>query len=219
MSLVLGLPERTVSPWTDHPLTTKPPDPHKKGAPTVLSKASHSTLGNISHLLSLSTTQILAHAHQPLDLPLTDIGAPEPTILPNPNTLANFSISPNPKGQPFDALTTLRYKKAANRVHPIQMTLPEEHHILHSIPSDPLISLPVLPKHPPDFIPPEKFTEERREKMNINPSGFLWPEEEKLVLFLIKAQEEVIAWDPNEHGNFRKDYFKLIIIPTVPHTP
>jgi len=26
--------------------------------------------------------------------------------------------------------------------------------------------------------------------MNINPSGFLWPEEEKLVLFLIKAQEE-----------------------------
>ena len=35
----------------------------------------------------------------------------------------------------------------------------------------------------------------------------------------IKAQEEVIAWDPTEHGNFRKDYFKPIIIPTVPHTP
>jgi len=30
--------------------------------------------------------------------------------------------------------------------------------------------------------------------MNINPLGFLWLEEEKLVLFLIKAQEEVIAW-------------------------
>src|SRR5882724_9895088 len=84
------------------------------------------------------------------------------------------------------------------------MTLPGEHHILHHIPSDPLISLPVLLKHPPGFVPSEKFTEERREKMKINPSGFLWPEEEKLVPFLIKAQEEAIAWDPTEHGNFRK---------------
>src|SRR5882724_1601100 len=99
------------------------------------------------------------------------------------------------------------------------MTLPEEHCILHHIPSDPLISLPVLPKHPPDFISSEKFTEERRDKMKINPLGFLWPEEENLVLFLIKAQEEVIAWDPTKHGNFRKDYFKPIIILTVPHTP
>jgi len=55
--------------------------------------------------------------------------------------------------------------------------------------------------------------------MNINPSGFLWLEEENLVLFLIKAQEEAIAWDPTKHGNFRKDYFEPIIIPTVPHTP
>jgi len=54
--------------------------------------------------------------------------------------------------------------------------------------------------------------------MNINPLGFLWLKEEKLVLFLIKAQEEAIAWDPTESGNFRKDYFKLIIIPTVTHT-
>ena len=55
--------------------------------------------------------------------------------------------------------------------------------------------------------------------MNINPLGFLWPEEEKLVLFLIKTQEEAIAWDLTEHGNFRKDYFEPIIIPTVPHMP
>jgi len=29
----------------------------------------------------------------------------------------------------------------------------------------------------------------------------------------------VIAWDQTERGNFRKDYFEPIIIPTVPHTP
>jgi len=148
-----------------------------------------------------------------LDLPPINTGTPKLNILPKPNilpklnTLAELSKSPNHKGQAFDTLTSSQYKKAANSVHPIQLTLPEEHHILHHIPSNPLISLPVLPKHLPDFIPSEKFTEERREKMKINLSGFLWPEEEKLVLFLIKAQEEAIAWDPTECGNFRKDLY------------
>jgi len=40
------------------------------------------------------------------------------------------------------------------------------------------------------------------EKMNINALGFLWPDEEKLVLFLIKDQEVGIAWDMSEWGNF-----------------
>ena len=31
--------------------------------------------------------------------------------------------------------------------------------------------------------------------MDIDPSGFLWLEEHKLVLFLIKEQEAAIAWD------------------------
>jgi len=53
--------------------------------------------------------------------------------------------------------------------------------------------------------------------MNINPSGFLRPEEHKLVLFLIKVQEASIAWDPSDCGNFRKDYFELIVTPTVKH--
>src|SRR5882724_6190185 len=136
-----------------HPLLAKSPDPDKRDAPIVLSKASRSTSGNLSHLLSLSTAQILAPAHQLLDPPPTDISAPEPTVPPKPNTSADPSISPNPKGQPFDSLAASQYKKAANRVHPIQTTLPEEHHILCRIPSDPLISLPVLPKHPLDFTP------------------------------------------------------------------
>jgi len=50
--------------------------------------------------------------------------------------------------------------------------------------------------------------------MNINPSGFLWLQEHKLVPFLIKEQVAAIAWDPSEHINFRKDYFEPIVIPT-----
>ena len=55
--------------------------------------------------------------------------------------------------------------------------------------------------------------------MNINASGFLWMEEEKLVLFLIKAQEEAIAWDASECGNFQKDYFYPVVIPTIENIP
>jgi len=66
--------------------------------------------------------------------------------------------------------------------------------MLCCIPSDPLLSLQLLLKHPPDFTPSEKFTKEQMEKININPSGFLWLEEHKLVLFLIKEQEAAIAW-------------------------
>jgi len=55
--------------------------------------------------------------------------------------------------------------------------------------------------------------------MNINSSGFLWLEEHKLVLFLIKKQEAAIAWDPSECRNFRKDYFETIVILTVEQIP
>jgi len=37
--------------------------------------------------------------------------------------------------------------------------------------------------------------------------------------FLIKEQEAAIAWDPSECRNFRKDYFKPIVILTVKHIP
>ena len=97
------------------------------------------------------------------------------------------------------------------------MTFLEEYHIVWRIPSDPLLSLPILPTHPPDFIPSERFTQEHRDKMNINVSSFLWPDEKKLVLFLIKAQEEGIAWDMSEQGNFWKDYFDPVVIPTIKH--
>jgi len=55
--------------------------------------------------------------------------------------------------------------------------------------------------------------------MNTNALGFLWVEEEKLTLFLIKAQEAAIAWDLRKKGKFRKDYFEPIVILTVEHIP
>jgi hypothetical protein len=45
------------------------------------------------------------------------------------------------------------YKKVANRTYPVATTLPENFHIVHRIPTNPLENMPELPTHPPDFIP------------------------------------------------------------------
>lgn len=76
-----------------------------------------------------------------------------------------------------------------------------------------------LPYHPPLFEPNNKFTEERRKQMEINKRGFLWPEEEKLALWVVATQQEAIAWVPEERGSFDKHYFDPIIIPTIEHVP
>ena len=53
----------------------------------------------------------------------------------------------------------------------------------------------------------------------MNPTGFLWPEEEKLIHYLIKIQEDAFAWKETEKGRFDTKYFDPIIIPTVDHVP
>jgi hypothetical protein len=55
--------------------------------------------------------------------------------------------------------------------------------------------------------------------MQINPDGFLWPEEEKLGHHIIKTQEDAFAWSESKKGQFNTDYFPPIHIPTVPHEP
>jgi len=171
------------------------------------------------HLDSLSTASLLTHAcclaklskpaittftaHHPA-LPSPDIFHPESskpasTLLHELPSLTGpeYDLEDESRDEScnFDTLISTHYKKVATHIWPVWMTLPEEYCIVRRIPSDPLLSLPILPTHLPNFILSEKFTQEHREKMNSNVSGFLWPEEEKLVLFLIIAQEEALAWD------------------------
>jgi hypothetical protein len=96
-----------------------------------------------------------------------------------------------------------KYKKVADRIRPVPATMPEKFHTICCIPSEPLISMPKLPFHPPDLDLTAKFTQEHREKMEINTEGFLWPEEEKLCFHLIKLQEDGIAWEASERGSVR----------------
>jgi hypothetical protein len=112
-----------------------------------------------------------------------------------------------------------KYRKAEDRIQPIAMQLLEEFHIVRNIIGDPLENIPVLPTHPPDFVPSLRYTQERYEKLQLNPNGFLWPEEEKLAHCLVREQEECLSWIEEEKGEFCQDFFPPVRILTVLHMP
>jgi hypothetical protein len=60
---------------------------------------------------------------------------------------------------------------------------------------------------------------ERLAELNINPAGFLWPEEEKLFQHVMKLNETGIAFEDIERGTLKDSYFSPYIIPTIPHLP
>jgi hypothetical protein len=79
--------------------------------------------------------------------------------------------------------------------------------------------MPPLPVVPPPFSPGTRYTKERYEANDVNPTGFLWPEEERLVHELIKLQEKALAWTETEKGRFDPAYFDPIMFPAVEHIP
>ena len=116
-------------------------------------------------------------------------------------------------------IESLAYKKVVNKTRPIAMMLPKEFRIVRRIPSDPLTKLLILPTHPPDFDPGERYTKEQTEAMPVNKDSFLWPEEEKLVHYLIKVHKSAFTWNENEKGKFSDEYFDPVVIPTMEHVP
>jgi hypothetical protein len=101
----------------------------------------------------------------------------------------------------------------------VAASLPEDFCIIQRHPEDPLLSLPKLPSHPPEFTPGTRLTQERFDALELNKSGFLWPEEAKLAAYILKVNEKALAWTEAERGHFRDDYFTPVKIPTVAHTP
>lgn len=111
------------------------------------------------------------------------------------------------------------YKKVANRIKPVATTLPAEYRIVRRDPPDILADLSPLPTHPPNFSPGKRYTQERFEKQNIDPTNWLWPEEKKLAHFILRDKEFAFAWEEPEKGRFSSEWFDPVIIPTVEHVP
>ena len=96
--------------------------------------------------------------------------------------------------------------------------MPEDAKVTRKFPEDPLTGLPELNPSIPDFVPTAKLTQERINKININPDGFLWSEEEKLFLHILKLNEKWVAFNDNDRGTLCNDYFSPYIMPVVEHT-
>jgi len=111
------------------------------------------------------------------------------------------------------------YKHVGRKIHPVSCTFPENCYIQCQIPEDPLLSLLLLPTCPPEFTPTQKITEEYKKILNVNAKGLLLPEEEKLFLWIMTANEDAIAFEDAERGTFKESYFAPYIISTIPHMP
>ncbi|KAL5532108.1 hypothetical protein ACEPAF_5672 [Sanghuangporus sanghuang] len=112
-----------------------------------------------------------------------------------------------------------KYKKVAQRTKPISATLPEDYRIICKSHPQPLTDLPKLPIDPPEFIPGRRFTQERFDALDIDPTGFLSEEEKNLAYWTLLQHEDGLAWDETEKGSLDYQYFAPVLIPTVDHTP
>ncbi|EIN06904.1 hypothetical protein PUNSTDRAFT_28646, partial [Punctularia strigosozonata HHB-11173 SS5] len=112
-----------------------------------------------------------------------------------------------------------KYKKVAKRTFPVSTITPEEFRIERRKPSDPLADMRPLPTSIPPFEPGSRYTDERMRAQDIDPHGFLQPEEVRLAHWILRENERALAWDETEKGRLSNEWFDPIRIPTVEHVP
>ncbi|KIY61308.1 hypothetical protein CYLTODRAFT_363075, partial [Cylindrobasidium torrendii FP15055 ss-10] len=111
------------------------------------------------------------------------------------------------------------YKRVGQKIKPVSGTFPQEARVERRIPEDPIKSLPILPTHPPEFIPTAKLTKERMAEFQLSKDNFLLPEEVKLFQHILQLNEEALAFEDQDRGTLKQSYFSDYIMPVVPHTP
>jgi hypothetical protein len=98
--------------------------------------------------------------------------------------------------------------------------LPERFRIIRNIVGDPLASLPLLPIRPPPFQPTGRYTLERKEYIDkVHADNFLWPAERDLMHYFMCVHQDGFAWNDEQRGHFREDFFPPVEMPTVQHKP
>jgi hypothetical protein len=99
----------------------------------------------------------------------------------------------------FDSMRhALVYKPVAKKVRTVPTAMPAEYRVVRQLPADPLAGLPPLPSRPPEFCPGTCFTHECADKLDLDPAKWLWPEELKLVQWLVCAHKRAFAWNASE---------------------
>jgi hypothetical protein len=146
--------------------------------------------------------------------------SPENQKIPQKHVFAIRKSLPSSIDNPiYSTFAGKKYKPVNRKIRPVPATFPEDAYVVRQFPEDPLLSLPSLSTHPPEFTPTPKITRERLDILKINSDDFLWPEEEKLLTMAFTNNEKALAFDESERGTLRSDYFTDYIIPVVEHVP
>ena len=122
----------------------------------------------------------------------------------------------NPKSSEFTHCFTT-YKWVDKKIKPVFTTFPEEAHIKHQMPSNPLKTITPLYKCPPEFTTPPHITQKHLNTLDINPDNFL-SKKEKLFIQVMMNNEQSLEFVDTERGTLKKSYFSPYVMPTVPHT-
>jgi hypothetical protein len=113
----------------------------------------------------------------------------------------------------------LVYKPVAKKVRTVPTAMPTEYRVVCQLPADPLAGLPPLPIHPPEFHPGAHFMREHADKLDLNPAEWLWPEELKLVRWLVRTHKHAFTWNASKQGHLNETCFPPYKIPMIPHMP
>ena len=145
---------------------------------------------------------------------------PQPKLkIPGNPSLLNKSRTVRNAEWPVKTKAVLKYKRVDQKIRPIPSKIPLSMKTHRQFPEDPLQNLPILPYHPPEFRPTAKITAERMASLEIDQNSELWSEEKKLLRHIIVLNEGSIAFNEQERGTFRRDYFSDYKMPVVEHLP
>jgi hypothetical protein len=129
-------------------------------------------------------------------------------------------VEVNSQAKSEGARSVYKYKPVALKTRPVVQELPAEFRIKREIIGDPLAEMPKLSPNPPDFVPTGRYTQERKDQFDeVHKGDFLLPEERKLMHHFMMEQSYGFAWNDQERGRFREDFFPPIDIPVIPHKP
>jgi hypothetical protein len=81
------------------------------------------------------------------------------------------------------------------------------------------LTVPLLDIDPPLWTDGDQVTREWLDSLNLDKSGFLWPDEVRVLEHMLKKNERALTFNESEKGWFRDDYFSPYKMATIPHIP
>ena len=115
------------------------------------------------------------------------------------STLNMHTISTFSNVYTYDSVSyMLAYKPVVKKVHLVVALMDKKYHIMCSLPNNLLAGLVPLPMHPLDFTPGEHFIQECTDTLDLDPIKWLWPEELKLICWIVYKHKKTFSWDPVE---------------------